>query len=212
KGYSDTAKSAQLDKERLLGYVRHIKEIQTETNNRLEPLYREKPRATYKTALNQTSKKEYTVETKQARDTQATTPTKPTTPTAPAKQTPPTKPAAAPPAAAPPAAAPNYTGLLVDARGLQLKPTLAPSILNRGKEKMYGIGVVPTKVTKGSTVDYLQGNLEYAKKYNKINDHPLVIKGIEVVNETDVMIGNDDEQKLVLIRGLLEKGKVVILI
>ncbi|MCP4158100.1 MAG: hypothetical protein GY757_60915, partial [bacterium] len=38
KGYSDTAKSAQLDKERLLGYVRHIKEIQTETNNRLEPL------------------------------------------------------------------------------------------------------------------------------------------------------------------------------
>jgi hypothetical protein len=111
-----------------------------------------------------------------------------------------------------PQARETYTGLLVDARGLDLKPTLAPSILNPNKEKMYGIGVIPPEVTSGSTADYLPGNIEQAMKYKKINDRPLVVKGIDVMNESDVMIDNEDAQKLLLIRNLLEQGKVVILI
>jgi hypothetical protein len=106
----------------------------------------------------------------------------------------------------------TYTGLLVDARELDLKPTLAPSILNQNKEKMYGPGVIPTNVTSGSTADYLPGNIEHARKYKKISDWPLVVKGIEMINESDVMINNEDAQKLFLIRHLLEQGKVVILI
>lgn len=105
-----------------------------------------------------------------------------------------------------------YTGLLVDARELDLKPTLAPSILNQNREKMYGIGVIPTKVTNGSTADYLLCNIEHARKYKKISDWPLVVKGIEVINETDVIIDNEDAKKLLLIHHLLEQGKVVILI
>ncbi|MCP5103452.1 MAG: hypothetical protein GY950_08745 [bacterium] len=106
----------------------------------------------------------------------------------------------------------DYSGLLVDARGLDLKPTLAPAILNPKKEKMYGIGVIPTKVTGGSTADYLPGNIEHARKYKKITDWPLVVKGIDVINESDVIIGNEDAQKLVLIRDLLEQRKVVIVL
>lgn len=112
----------------------------------------------------------------------------------------------------PPEVKKDYSGLLVDARGLDLKPTLAPAILNREKEKMYGIGVIPTAVTSGSTADYLPGNIEHAKKHEKINDWPLVVKGIRVINESDIMIDNEDAQKLVSIRDLLEQGKVAILL
>lgn len=105
----------------------------------------------------------------------------------------------------------TYTGLLVDARELDLKPTLAPSILNPNKEKMYGPGVIPTKVTSGSTADYLPGSIENARTNKKIYDRPLVVKGIEVINESDIMIDNQDAQKLISIHHLLEQGKVVIL-
>lgn len=112
----------------------------------------------------------------------------------------------------PPGVKKDYSGLLVDARGLGLKPTLAPSILNRNKEKMYGIGVIPSQVSSGSIADYLPGNIEHAKKHEKINDWPLVVKGIRVINESDVMIDNEDAQKLVAIHDLLEQGKVAILL
>jgi len=111
----------------------------------------------------------------------------------------------------PPPPTPSYTGLLVDARGLNLEPTLAPSILNQNSEKMYGIGVIPKKVTSGAIVDYLVGNIERAKKHKKIADRPMVAKGIEVVNESDIMISNEDARKLVLIHDLLEQKKVAIL-
>jgi hypothetical protein len=105
----------------------------------------------------------------------------------------------------------NYTGLLVDARRLDLRPALAPCILNEKKEKIYGIGVMPTKVQGGAIVDYLPGNIETAKKYKKISARPLVVKGIKNVNKSDIMISNDDALKLVFIRKHLEQKKVVIL-
>lgn len=104
-----------------------------------------------------------------------------------------------------------YTGLLVDARGLNLEPALAPSILNQNGEKIYGIGVFPIEVTSGAIVDYLVGNIERAKQHKKIADRPMVAKGIEVVNESDIMISNEDARKLVLIHDLLEQKKVAIL-
>ena len=99
----------------------------------------------------------------------------------------------------------------MDARGLNLEPALAPSILNQNGEKIYGIGVFPIEVTSGAIVDYLVGNIERAKKHKKIADRPMVAKGIEVVNESDIMISNEDARKLVLIHDLLEQKKVAIL-
>ncbi len=113
---------------------------------------------------------------------------------------------------APPEVKKDFSGLLVDARGLGLKPTLAPSILSRKQEKIYGIGVIPTHLVNGSTADYLPGNIEHAKKHKKIHDCPLVVKGVRAVKESDIMIDDEDVQKLVAIRDLLEQAKVVILL
>lgn len=106
----------------------------------------------------------------------------------------------------------EYTGLLVDARKVGLKPALAPSILNPKQEKMYGIGVIPGKLVRGAIVSYMHGNIERAKKHKKIGDNPLVVECVKAVNKSDIMISNEDAQKLVLISNILGQKKVAILI
>lgn len=108
----------------------------------------------------------------------------------------------------------NYTGILVDARGLDLKPALAPSILNEKTEKMYGIGSLPTRLNRGTNSSYLRGDVEWVKnnKNDKIGVNPLVVKCIKTVNSSDIMISNDDVQKLAWMNELLEEEKVAILI
>jgi predicted nucleic acid-binding Zn-ribbon protein len=112
----------------------------------------------------------------------------------------------------PPLSTGNYTGLLIDARGLPIKPVLAPSILTEKEEKVYGLGVVPATLTAGATADYLSGELDRAKNHEKIGDQPLVIKAMKVANENDVIISDADMKKLASIYELLEQQKVAILI
>jgi predicted nucleic acid-binding Zn-ribbon protein len=112
----------------------------------------------------------------------------------------------------PPLSMENYTGLLIDARGLPIKPVLAPSILTEKEEKVYGLGVIPTTLTAGAIADYLSGELDKAKTHERIGDQPLVIKAMKVVNENDVIISDADMKKLKFIYELLEQQKVSILI
>lgn len=106
----------------------------------------------------------------------------------------------------------EYTGLLVDARGVNLKPALAPSILNQKKEKMYGIGVIPAESTKGAIVSYMHGTIERAKKQEEIGNNPLVVKCLKVLNNTDIMINDEDAQKVVWLSEILEQKRVAVLI
>lgn len=106
----------------------------------------------------------------------------------------------------------QYTGLLVDARNVKLKPALAPAIVNSKNEKMYGDGVFPDKNPSGSIVCYLRGSIEKAKMYREIGDNPLVISCARPISESDIMISDEDAQKLMAINKLLQKKKVAILI
>jgi hypothetical protein len=116
------------------------------------------------------------------------------------------------PSPGPPAAVKKYTGLLVDASGVDLKPALAPSILNQKEEKMYGIGVIPAEFARGAIVSYLHGNIERAKKQKEIGDNPLVVKCVRIINKSDIIISDQDAQKLVLIDQILKQKRVAILI
>jgi archaellum component FlaC len=106
----------------------------------------------------------------------------------------------------------NYTGLLIDARSLGLKPVLAPAILNEQEEKIYGVGVIPKTLKGGAIVDYLSGSIDKVKQYKKVGPDPLLIKGIKSVNQSDIMISNADTKKLVSIVNLLEEQKVAVLL
>jgi hypothetical protein len=100
----------------------------------------------------------------------------------------------------------------VDARGLKLKPALAPAILNEKKEKMYGIGVIPAEMNGGAIVSYMRGNIERARQHKDIGNNPLVVKCIKIINQSDIMISNTAVKKVILIPQLLEQKKVVILL
>jgi len=106
----------------------------------------------------------------------------------------------------------GYTGILVDARGLNPKPILAPSLLTENREKVYGIGVTYISVTTGSLVDYIPGSLDNAKKHRRVGNNPLVIKPLKVVNDSDLMIGGDDVERVAGLLPLLKEQKVAILL
>jgi hypothetical protein len=107
----------------------------------------------------------------------------------------------------------GYTGLLVDARGFDLRPVLYPSIITENEQKMFGRGVFSTGPF--SPVPYAPGDVNTAlEKYNnKRGKNPLVVKCIKPVGEqrSDIMISNEDAQKMISIRDLLEKDRVAIL-
>lgn len=106
----------------------------------------------------------------------------------------------------------TYTGLLIDARSLGLKPVLAPAILNEQEKKLYGVGVIPKTLKGGAIVDYICGAVDRVKKHKKVGPSPLLIKGIKSVNQSDIMISNEDTEKLASIMEHLENQKVAVLI
>jgi hypothetical protein len=159
--YNNQAMYAKLDQPKLHHYVQSIKDIQTQTGNKLKPFFIQGTIGPGHLPANQPA---------------------------------------------------NYTGLLIDARGLNLKPVLAPAILNEKEEKVYGVGVIPAQLTGGAIVDYLTGNIDNACKHPKIGKQPLILKPKQIVNESDIMLSETDTKKLPAIVNLLELQKVAILL
>jgi hypothetical protein len=90
------------------------------------------------------------------------------------------------------------TGLVIDGRGLGLRPALLPKIVDPQGQEIY-VGQV---VTRTNAVE--QGVAGYAKDVNaaannfRVTDNPVVFKGISAAGtaKTDVMLGQGDAQSL----------------
>lgn len=138
-------------------------------------------------------------------------------PSKPAPQTPEAKPEPVKPLPAQPAPAPQAdatvafkggvaTGLVIDGRGLGLRPALLPRIVDQQGQEIY-VGQV---VTQTNAVE--QGVAGYAKDVNaaannfRVTDNPAVIKGVGASGaaRTDVIVGQADAQAL---RQLSSKGE-----
>lgn len=97
------------------------------------------------------------------------------------------------------------TGVVVDGRGLGLRPALLPKIIDPQGQEIY-VGQI---VTRTNAVD--QGVAGYAKDVNaaasnfRVTDNPAVIKGVRASGSTrtDVMVSQADAQML---RQLSSKG------
>ena len=116
------------------------------------------------------------------------------------------------PEAAPPLTA---TGLVVDARGLGLKPALLPRILDEGGGEIYST----RQVSRQIAVD--QGLVGYAKEVAaaqrniRVTDKPLLVKGIKAAGKekTDVVVPESDASVIVAAASaskFLEKSRVII--
>lgn len=87
-----------------------------------------------------------------------------------------------------------YTGLVVDARGLGVRPAMAPRILDDRGEEIYGSKYVSREYAVDIGMAAYEKDIERARMNERVADNPLIVKGIKVSgpNKTDVVISSVD--------------------
>lgn len=87
------------------------------------------------------------------------------------------------------------TGLIVDARGLEVSPALSPRILDESGNTLYAADCVKDEAMKSSGVAGYIENLDNAKKDLRVGDKPLVLKA-KAIQGSDLVLSADDVKKL----------------
>lgn len=119
--------------------------------------------------------------------------------------------------ATPGAAGQTFTGLIVDARGLGVRPAMAPKVLNEDGKEVYGSAWINRDwAVREGMAGYLKDPLQ-AQQNPRVTDKPLLVKAVKASGDArvDVVISNADAS---MIHGatqnlsFLEKCKVIILV
>jgi hypothetical protein len=112
-------------------------------------------------------------------------------------------PASQPPTVAPPAApaAPApvaYTGMVVDARGLQARPAMSPKIIDESGKEVYGSMNVDREYAIQQGMSGYARDLTAAQSNPRVTNNPVSIKGIktEGPGKSDIVISNADADKI----------------
>ena len=90
------------------------------------------------------------------------------------------------------------TGLVVDAKGLKIKPALRPRLLDEDGEEVYGTGSVDRDYAiRVGVAGYLK-DVEKAEEHERVADNALVIKGLrpEGPARTDVVLSQEDADQI----------------
>jgi len=115
-----------------------------------------------------------------------------------------------------PASAPIIaTGLVVDARGLGVKPALLPRILDEREGEIYSIRQVKREVAVEQGLVGYAKDVSAAQRNVRVTDRPLLVKGIRASGKerTDVVIPDSDASMIraaVTVSNFLEKSRVII--
>ena len=91
-----------------------------------------------------------------------------------------------------------YTGLIIDARGLGLRPALAPQVFDEKGEIVYGQRQVDREwLLKFGMASYSR-DLADARANDRVGDNPMVVSAKEVsgANRTDVVIDDQAAETL----------------
>jgi hypothetical protein len=111
----------------------------------------------------------------------------------------------------------TFTGLIIDARGLGIRPAMAPKILNEDGKEVYGSAWINRDwAVREGMAGYLRDPLQ-AQQNPRVTDKPLTVKALKASGDArvDVVISNADAA---MIHGasqnlsFLEKCKVIILV
>lgn len=110
-----------------------------------------------------------------------------------------------------------YTGLIVDARGLGIKPAMAPKILNEDGKEVYGSAWISRDyAVREGMVGYLKDPVQ-AQTNPRVTDKPLLVKALKVSGDArvDMVITNADAAMLHSASenlSMLQKCRVIILV
>jgi hypothetical protein len=110
------------------------------------------------------------------------------------------KPEAAPPE--PPAGpAPSgdvFTGMVVDARGLQARPAMAPKVLDENGKEVYGSMNVDKEFAVQQGMSGYARDLTAAQSNPRVTNNPVSVKGVKIEGpgRADIVISNADADKI----------------
>ncbi len=110
-----------------------------------------------------------------------------------------------------------YTGLIVDARGLSVRPAMAPKILNEDGKEVYGSAWINRDyAVREGMVGYMKDPVT-AQANPRVADKPLMVKALKVSGDgrVDTVISNADAAMLQSASqnlSMLEKCRVIILV
>ncbi|HYA14605.1 MAG TPA: hypothetical protein VEF33_09735 [Syntrophales bacterium] len=116
-----------------------------------------------------------------------------------------TPPSSPPPAVAPPEApaapapaAVVYTGMVVDARGLQARPAMSPKIIDESGKEVYGSMNVDRAYAVQQGMSGYARDLTAAQSNPRVTNNPVSVKGIktEGPGKSDIVISNADAEKI----------------
>jgi hypothetical protein len=112
-----------------------------------------------------------------------------------APPTPPVPPVAPPPA---PPSAEVFTGMVVDARGIQARPAMSPRVLDENGKEVYGSMNVDREYAIQQGMSGYARDLTAAQSNPRVTNNPVSVKGMktEGPGRSDIVISNADAQKI----------------
>jgi hypothetical protein len=119
--------------------------------------------------------------------------------------------------ATPMAAAGVYTGLVIDCKGLGVRPAMAPKIIDEQGNEIYGSKFVSREWAVEIGMVGYDKDLNRARQNDRVTNNPLVIRGVQASgqNKTDVVISSADAAMIhqaAANQNFLDKCKVMFIV
>lgn len=110
-----------------------------------------------------------------------------------------------------------FSGLVIDARGTQAKPALAPLVMDEEKKEVYGSAFVSREFAVQQGMCTYMKDLDAAMTHSRVAGNPLMVKGLKTDGKmrSRIIISNTDASKLRSASehlSFLKKCRVVIVI
>lgn len=93
---------------------------------------------------------------------------------------------------------PVYTGLIINAKGLKVRPALSPKILDNDGREVYGSAFVSRDYAiEQGMVGYAK-DLTAAQQNERVTNNPLIVKAVKTsgAGGSDIIIGSEDSRTL----------------
>jgi len=125
--------------------------------------------------------------------------------------------APAPAAPVAPAGGAVFTGMVIDARGIQARPAMSPKIMDEAGQEVYGSMLVDREFAVQQGMTGYARDLAAAQSNPRVTNNPVTVKGVKTdgPGRANIVISNEDAGK---IRGaadnlsFLKKARVMIVL
>ena len=91
-----------------------------------------------------------------------------------------------------------FTGLIIDASGLEAEPVMVPTLLDENGQEIYGPAFVTREVAVQKGMCLYEKDLSSAKEKERVLDHPLTVRALRIggPDGSSLVISNTDALKI----------------